>query len=105
MSYKDIDLAYIDGILDAMRQEYQGSNDIPMNLRYYPPKDYTILEKRWLSTRVRNCWLASKEQLEHIEIIAAQLNRKIVPASGEELKPTDNVAPQLQQKIVPVSNI
>ena len=86
MSYKDINLSYIDGILQAMREEYQTRTEVPLNLRYHIPKDYTIEQKKQLSKKVKSCWLASEEELEHVESVAAQLKQEIVPVSNIYMK-------------------
>ena len=82
MSYKDINLSYIDGILQAIREEYQTRTEVPLSLRYHIPKDYTIEQKMRLSKKVKSCWLASEEELKHVEIVAAQLKREIVLVSN-----------------------
>ena len=78
VSYKDVNLSYIDGILEGMREEFKTSNTIPINLQYHHPKAYTIGQEKQLSERVRKCWFASGEELDHVETVAAQLKRKII---------------------------
>ena len=35
-----------------------------------------------LTQKVKSCWWASEEELEHVEIVAAQLQWKIIPVSN-----------------------
>ena len=82
MSYKDIDARYVDGILDVMRKEFQVNSNIPKKLEYHPPRDYTRVEKKQLSKKVREFRLTSEDDLKHLEEAAAYFKRKIISVSN-----------------------
>ena len=86
VSYKDIDLRYIDGILDVVKEELKTTTDIPKELHYHSPKDYTITQQKQLSEKVRNLWLKTEDDLQHLEQIATSFQRKMIPVSDKRVQ-------------------
>ena len=82
VSYKDIDTRYVDGILDVMRDEFKVNSDIPRKLQYDRPKDYTPVQRKQLGDKVQEFRLMSKDELKHLEQVAAVFRRKMIPVSN-----------------------